>query len=150
MNKQIGVITIPPNKLDPDGSEYMLYKKNADISGSSEIPTCTVMFEDKGYAQHDGLCFYTKYENGVIVPVNIEKSSSVSGFEVTLENVVCGSIIYFNWTYTGDYGAANITGGAEQLPNGEQTMESPLFRAPLIPGEVCTIYLDGYENMIPI
>ena len=141
-----GNISIAPNEIDPDGSQYDLYKKNqssTDSGGSAEIPTCTVKFVNGGNGQCLGMYSYTKLENGAITPVSINTGEYMDEFEITLEDVICGTVIYFSWSYTGDFGEVYITGGASQLENNMAVNESPLFRAPMTAGEVCTIEIHG-------
>ena len=142
-------ININPSEIDPDGTTYRgKFKKINDIEGSSQcgsaaIPTCTVKFVNGGNGQCLGIYSYTKLENGAITPVSINTGEYMDEFEITLEDVICGTVIYFSWSYTGDVGEVYITGGASQLENNMAVNESPLFRAPMTAGEVCTIEIHG-------
>ena len=151
--EKYGSVTIPPSKIDPDGSVYDLYKKEdaKTDSGSIEaagVPTCTVRVVVGQNAEYQGAHTYIKYEDDVISTQHDFLGMNMTGYDVTLENVVCGSFIYFLWnpTSAADYGMAYIEGGAEQLSVGDRgSNESYIFRAPSEPGSTCTIQLVG-EN----
>lgn len=144
-----GNISIAPNEIDPDGSQYDLYKKNqssTDSEGSVEIPTCTVRFVPSEGGSHNGFYTYTRYENGVITPVSSNEDEWVNEFDITMENVICGTVILFGWSYDGDAGKITIDGGAECISNGLAVNETSSFRAPMTPGEVCTIEVGNHQG----
>lgn len=151
--KKYGSVTIPPTKIDPDGSAYDLYKKedvktDSGSTDAAEIPTCTVKLVVGQNAKYMGSHAYVKYEGDAISTQNEFIGMEMTKYDVTLRNVVCGSFIYFGWNLTSSayYGMAYIEGGAEQLGVGDRdTGESYLFRAPTEAGSVCTIQLVG-EN----
>lgn len=67
--------------------------------GGAEVKTCNVRFVSNSMwspAYTIGYYAYTKYENGKIETVRVD--SEEEGFDITLENVVCGSILYFPWS----------------------------------------------------
>lgn len=112
--------------------------------GSGEIPTCTVRFIGGENCYYRGIHHYTKCVDGVISLVSNNSTQSNQYFDYTFDNVVCGSIIYFSWSYAdADSGRADIVGNSIQLNDGNTTSESYLFRAPMTSGELCTIELIG-------
>jgi hypothetical protein len=95
---------------------------------------------------------YMKYENGVISVVSARNESEYedgSNFDFTFENVVCGSIIMFNWVCDwnngAEYGVIHVE-GAEigYLDDYVNAMnETTAFITPTEPNAVCTVYLSG-------
>ena len=115
--------------------------------GGAEVKTCTVRFVDGGDASSNNYCAYTKFADGVFSAETVgEISSPESGFDITIENVVCGSIIYFPWYYDGDYGEFSVS-GSETVTTVPDTQgysnESGHFVAPSENGAVCTITIRG-------
>lgn len=115
--------------------------------GGAEVKTCTVRFVDGGDADASGYCAYTKYEDGVCSTVEVGEyyGNAATGFDITIENVVCGSLMLFPWDFDGDYGEINISGSetATSVAAGRAINETPHFAAPLENGAVCTITLSG-------
>lgn len=112
--------------------------------GSAEIPTCKVRFVSGENATTYNVWNYTKYENGEFSTVTVREDENITDFDITFENVVCGSTIYFHWTWNGDWVDVLIDGTATQLPFGYySTDESPIFAAPTVANEVCTITINS-------
>jgi hypothetical protein len=71
-----------------------------NIQTGAEIKTCTVRIlpnTGNGWiacepAPIDGYIWYTKYENGVISAAQQEVDAGTTEYDLTLENVVCGSV----------------------------------------------------------
>ena len=146
-------ININPSEVDPDGTRYRgKFKKlnsSAGASGSAEIPTCTVKFVFSDNAYSNDYIAYTKHEGGVtsIVSINSDTPEENRG-EYTFENVVCDSIIYFNWYYDTECGDILIDGGVEQITNSVNGPgETNLFKAQSEPNTVSTITLEGYDPL---
>lgn len=153
--KNYGKITINPTKMDPDGTTYDLYKKTTSTGSSvGEIPTCTMRFVGEGDAYHDGNYFYTKCVNGVISTEHVVTNGDrMKNFDITLENVVCGSIVEFNWS-TDLWGelvnlSSDIDGDAWQyasLGGYGAANESTFFVASTTPGSTSVITLTATEG----
>lgn len=112
--------------------------------GTTEIPTCTVRFVSGENVTTYNVWNYTKYENGVFSTVTVREDENITDFDITFENVVCGSTIYFHWTWNGDGVNVLIDGTATQLPFGYySTNESPIFASPTVANEVCTITINS-------
>ena len=106
--------------------------------GGAEIKTCTVKFEpysaSDGWetiegAHYYGQHVYTKCVDGVISTVT-EYGNSGTSYDITLENVVCGSLIWFD-VNAETYDPSDLNGG-EWLDN-----FTTLFIAPPEAGAVC-------------
>lgn len=119
--------------------------------GSAEIPTCTVKFVVGADAAANDLVVYTKHEEGITSVVNIDGTTPYENqSEYILENVVCGSIIYFAWYYNTDEGDIQIDGGADQIINSfNAENEAMLFKAQSEPDTVSTITVDGFTGLLP-
>ena len=107
--------------------------------GGAEIKTCTVKFEpysmSDGWETIEGAHYYghhvyTKCVDGVISTVT-EYGNSGTSYDITLENVVCGSLIWFD-VNAETYDPSDLNGG-EWLDN-----FTTLFIAPPEAGVVCT------------
>ncbi len=120
------------------------------ISGGGAVSTCSMRFVDDGGASYN-FCYYTKCENGVISVVTMGDtfSEGQEGFDITIENVVCGSLVYFRWQPAG-WGMpdAYIEGSptADQLADlpGSAIAEGGTFIAPKEPGGSCTVFLYSF------
>lgn len=147
---------------EPYTRREMLLKAACDNAGGgsgggAEIKTCTVRFVDGGDACASGFRAYTKYEDGVCSTVEVgnHNADQVTDFDITLENVVCGSLIYFPWDFDGDLGRIVISGSetATAVAAGRAINETPHFAAPLENGAVCAITLssefDDGGGMLP-
>ena len=81
--------------------DYHANKGTGGGSGGVAIKTCTVRFkvDTKYFGPDDTVdCFsaaYVRYKNGKREAVEIDNSENSSNFDLTLENVMCGSIIFF-------------------------------------------------------
>ena len=117
--------------------------------GSAEIPTCTVRFVSGENVYYNYNYAYSKLENGKVVALGTDESNQTDVFDITFENVVCGSIMHFNWNYDGDYADVTVDGTAIQISSGYQVNESTLFVAPTVAGEVCTITIDAMADIGP-
>jgi len=117
--------------------------------GSAEIPTCTVKFVVGTNGEYYGNHSYTKCVNGVISTEKVfdwNYEVKGEGTEITLENVVCDSIIYFAWGYNWDASAGNIwvNGDVELLEMYSSSInETCLFKAQSEPNSVSTITVVG-------
>lgn len=130
--------------LDGATSVTISIKGKATGGGSAEIPTCTMRFKNGSDVQHNGSYSYTKYENGVMSLVSVETYEYLSEFDITLENVVCDSIVIFGWMYMGDWGNIAVDGNARLLTDGMGSPnETSIFGSPTAAGEVCTIELQS-------
>lgn len=118
--------------------------------GGGEVNTCTVRFVDGGdigYTHYH----YTKCVNGVISveTVGDPYGTYVSGFDTTIENVICGSLICFVWSNQGSgFSDPSVTISGSQTSHqvAERdgvVLESCLFVAPEEPDITCTITLMG-------
>lgn len=121
-----------------------IYTEYSGGGGSAEIPTCTVRFVSSENVYYDYCHAYSKLEDGNIVAVSIDEGDMTDAFDITFENVVCGSIMYFNWGYYEGDAYADVDGTAIQISNGAATNESSLFIAPTVAGEVCTITIGAW------
>lgn len=129
-----------------EGAVVEMQGESYDSSGggSAEIPTCTMKFKNGSDVQHNGSYSYTKYENGVMSLVSVETYEYLSEFDITLENVVCDSIVIFGWMYMGDWGNIAVDGNAKLLSDGMGSPnETSIFGSPTAAGEVCTIELQS-------
>ena len=66
--------------------------------GGAGVKTCTVRIvaEDDCVYKDDTYYAYIKHENGVTTLVE-KRDAPSSNFDITLENVLCGSMIVFPW-----------------------------------------------------
>lgn len=64
-----------------------------NIQTGAEIKTCNVRFISYNQAFAQDTCLYTKHENGVSTLANYDVGHET--FDFTLENVVCGTTVYF-------------------------------------------------------
>lgn len=120
-------------------------------SGGAEIATCTVrvMPMEEFHADwgttypgsiDEGRYVYTKCENGVISTVVHEDYEIGTDYDLTLENVVCGSVIYLNtWADQN-----TLSGGITEAF--QYTGITGLFIAPETPGAVATVTLGWFES----
>ena len=126
-----------------------------NIQTGAEIKTCTVRFVNGvegnwgAKAYFEGFMSYSKYDGGAITPTSVGSyEDGTDEFDITLENVVCGSLIYFPW-YVDDptgssIGQATIEGSTtveQMMMVGGMVAESALFTAPAEPNAVCVIAL---------
>jgi hypothetical protein len=129
--------------------DMAIAKKMSSGSSSSggRMDTCTMRFVDGGGIQFY-FCHYTKYENGVLSTVTIgsDYDEPQTGFNIVLENVLCGSIVYCYRTVE-DFGMGdfNVDGSAtvQTLPDipAATISESAVFIAPSEAGCDCTVTL---------
>ena len=137
----------------------------ASVSAGIEIPTCTMRFMDMLKEQagdedtFHALCLgynYTKCENGVISVVsawNAGEDEDGSNFDFTFENVVCGSIVMFNWMCDwengAEWGVVNHEGAEiEYLDDYVNAMnETTAFVAPKEANSVCTLSFYGARDL---
>lgn len=112
--------------------------------GGGEIPTCTVRFVDGGGSSYTHY-HYTKCVDGVISTETVRNGSGdfEADFDITIENVVCSSIIYFNWSPEMFKEILPVFEGsntARQLLFYDGiVLESPIFLAPAEADSVCTV-----------
>lgn len=121
-------------------------------SGDEEIPTCTVTFHigEEVYAYGD-YC-YTKYEDGIISTESVYHNDGTSFDEssVTLENVVCGSLIYFHWYPDSAEGEIVLDGNVHIIANNTYNeYVTPLFVAQSEPNTTSTITLLNFSGVLP-
>ena len=120
--------------------------------GGGEINTCTMRFVDDGdigYTHYH----YIKCVNGVMSMETINNGDPygdyMSGFDITIENIVCGSLIYFAWSNRGsgfNDPYVTISGSQTSHQVAERdgvVLESCLFVAPEEPDVTCTVTLIG-------
>lgn len=93
------------------------------------VETCTIKVID--YLNYSRIVTYTAYSNGVFTSVS-EGNIDIN-FDGTLENVVCGSAVYF----PGDYIYATCTDGVVDYSNAFGVF----YTAPLTANTVATITL---------
>ena len=115
---------------------------------SAEIPTCTVEFVIGESAYYTGNYAYTKYENGVISTISVEyEDYQYEGEKFTFDNVVCGSIIHFDWSYDWENVSAGdiwVNGNASLIQTADVTLnETCTFSAQLEPNSKSTITVTG-------
>jgi hypothetical protein len=131
--------------------------------GGAEIPTCTMRFvdslkgeEENDYYTHGVWCggyHYMRYKDGVLSLESHNDIREETDFDITFENVVCGSPVMFVWSDTGDGDWLSIHfegagSNMETLLNDfNRTMnETTLFKAPTEANAVCTVYLCGEKD----
>jgi hypothetical protein len=102
--------------------------------GSGSIETCTVTIN----------CFSnirqivaTVLENGVITPYGEVSIGGLGYNTCTIENVVCGSAIFFSNGY--ELNGYTLAGGVEFFYTSGGTKPGAIFRAPLTEGANATI-----------
>lgn len=120
--------------------------------GGAEVKTCNVRFKSFSAEAGEygifaiehpyfyGDACYSTYENGEIVSKEIEIEHWDDEFDITLENVVCGSLIYFNQ----DGGIIEID---EAYDGKNHTKFETLFIAPTVPN-VTAVFKCGLEGEI--
>lgn len=92
---------------------------------------------------------YLQYKDGVLSLVSSEDYGGASDFDITLENVVCGSHVVFGWTfYEGDYGVISFEGAGSDMETllsdpSRATNETTIFKAPSEQNAVCTVKFRG-------
>ena len=109
--------------------------------GGSGVDTCTVRFVSAGRVQFNGLCLYTTCVDGNITHQSYTNNSSYT-FDITLENVVCDSLVIFDWQEGISMFGIAIEGSstASHIEEGYYyNMNSPCFKAPSEPNVICTI-----------
>lgn len=129
----------------------MASRINALSSGG--VDTCTVRFipySGTGFlgdivpAQYDGIYMYTKCVDGVVShEVYINQDDVTLEYNIILENVVCGSIIYFP-TVANYVNDENANGGFV-IDNGIGEI-TQIFVAPSNRGETCIFALGIQET----
>lgn len=120
--------------------------------GGAEIKTCTVKLESGNDVIYYGYYYYTKCEDGVASLVSVGDSYAVEEidtFDITLENVVCDSIIIFPWACISSFGEPSVEfdgdaysdgiSSAIQLPYYDDAITTHIFKAPSEQGVTSTI-----------
>ena len=100
--------------------EKLVEPEEEGAGSSGEIPTCTVKFVVGENAYRNENYLYTKCVDGII---SAEVENEIESQTVILENVVCGSVIYFPWLFDGDTPETTINGGVIGLDGGNATAD---------------------------
>lgn len=107
--------------------------------GGGSVETCTVTVTCSTSTLWKYVC--TGYENGEYVPLYSSIWNGVGANTATIENVVCGSAMYFVAT-NGSTNTSVINGTAEFL---DMFSGDFVVKAPTVGGEACTITFIPYE-----
>lgn len=125
--EDVGTETTEYTLLNAELEEVINSLPGAGGSGGS-VETCTIMVS--GYYNQSNIATYTAYSNGSFSSVS--EGNIATDFDGMLENVVCGSAVYF----PGDYVYATCTDGVVSYgPWGA------FYTAPLTANTVATITL---------
>ena len=113
-------------------------------AGGGSVDTCTVRFVSTSLVRFNGLCLYTTCVDGNITHQSYTGDASYT-FDITLENVICNSLIIFDWQEGMHMFGITIEGSstASHIDEGEYyNMNSPCFKAPSEANAICTITFD--------
>lgn len=119
-----------------------------NIQTGAEIKTCTVRFVGGDNSMWWGIYAYTECVDGIISTKFTPQDEQLPGqyYDITLNNVVCGSAIYFDVDYQGDSFDVYITGSDTATFIFSLGELCGGFIAPQEANAVCTFNISGFYD----
>lgn len=141
--KDLGYIAIG---ADATNTKYTWEKAGAGAGGS--VPTCTVRFVNGENVRYAGHLCCTRHVDGVFDFYEVNDYEGTETFDITLDNVVCGSLILFEWELTGITEPDNsYDGGIEPISVMADVVSTTTFKAPSEQGAIATATINAISMM---
>lgn len=127
--------------------DQYVWEKAGGSSGGS-VPTCTVRFVNGENVRYAGHLCCTRYVDGVFDFYEVNDYEATNTFDITLDNVVCGSLILFEWELIGVTEPDNsYDGGIEPISVMGDIVSTTTFKAPSEQGAIATATINAISMM---